>query len=81
MFVQLQFDQEARRAMILQIDNFKGHVIFLSWFLEENLLSDILISLEGARSDIIGITRNTGAGDEYIFFSEKASEGCVLSIR
>ena len=36
MFVQLQFDQEARRAMILQIGNFKGNVIFcrfLSWFL------------------------------------------------
>ena len=36
MFVQLQFDQEARRAMILQIGNYKGNVIFcrfLSWFL------------------------------------------------
>ena len=36
MFVQIQFDQEARRAMILQIGNFKGNVIFcrfLSWFL------------------------------------------------
>ena len=32
MFVQLQFDQEARRAIILQIGNFKGNVIF-SWFL------------------------------------------------
>ena len=41
---------------------------------EKNLLSNILISLKGARSDIIGITRNTGAGDEYIFFSEKAVE-------
>ena len=36
MFVQLQFDQEARRAMILQIGHFKDNVIFcrfLSWFL------------------------------------------------
>ena len=36
MFIQLQFDQEARRAMILQIGNFKDNVIFCripSWFL------------------------------------------------
>ena len=36
MFLQLQFDQEARRAMILQIGNFKDNVIFCripSWFL------------------------------------------------
>ena len=36
MFVQLQFDQEARRAMILQIGHFKDNVIFCrfpSWFL------------------------------------------------
>ena len=35
-FVKSQFDQEARLAMILQIGNFKGNVIFcriLSWFL------------------------------------------------
>ena len=44
-------------------------------FEEENLLSNILISLEGARSDIIGITRNTGAGDEYIFFLRKGDRG------
>ena len=43
-------------------------------FEEENLLSNILISLEGARSDI-GITRNTGAGDEYIFFLRKGDRG------
>ena len=36
MFVQLQFDQEGRRAMILQIGHFKDNVIFCrfpSWFL------------------------------------------------
>jgi hypothetical protein len=36
MFEQLQLDQEARRAMILQIGHFKDNVIFCrfpSWFL------------------------------------------------
>ena len=35
MFVQLQFDQEARRAMILQIGHFKDNVIFCRWIDEK----------------------------------------------
>ena len=38
MFVQLQFDQEARRAMILQLGNFKGNV---TWFLFFEYLIDL----------------------------------------
>ena len=50
MFVQLQFDQEARRAMILQIGHFKDNVIFCripSWF----LLYEYLIYLNAVISN------------------------------
>ena len=63
MFVQLQFDQEARRAMILQIGNFKGNVIFcrfLSWFLLFEYLFE-RSDFKGSRAGLLVVLLNNGA--------------------
>ena len=55
-----------------QREHAKGFDSFNNKSLEQKLLTDVLISLRDAHSDVIGLTRNTGGGDEYVFFSKTA---------
>jgi hypothetical protein len=41
--------------------------------IEQQVLSSINTIIQTSGSEVIGLKRNTGSGDEYIFFSETAS--------
>jgi hypothetical protein len=41
--------------------------------IEQQVLSFVNVIIHTSGSDVIGLKRNTGSGDEYIFFSKTAS--------
>ena len=65
MFVQLQFDQEARRAMILQLGNFKGNV---TWFLFFEYLIDLNAVISKAMEHCQSTTEESSVKCSFVVF-------------
>ena len=55
-----------------QIDNTIFFDTTNNFPLEEQLLTNVVNLMMSAHSDVIGLVRNTGSGDEYVFFSKTA---------